>query len=387
MAKFRKFIHDEAVLVISFAAALVTSFFVQPSPEYLTYIDFNVLSVLFCLMLVVSGLRNAGLFNVLGQRMTEGNKKSRLLRLNLILICFFSSMFITNDVALITFVPFSIMVLNITDQKKHIIYVVAMQTVAANLGSMLTPVGNPQNLYIYSYYNVNILEFFKITAPVTAAGLVLIIIFSLLGNNENISITFAQKENISDVKKLKLYIILFVICILTVFHLVDYRVTFLAVLIIVLMTDRSMLKSVDYGLLGTFVNFFIFVGNMGKIDSVSRMISDLIKNKELILSILCSQVLSNVPTAVLLSSFTQNYKALILGTDIGGLGTLIASLASLISYKLYVKTEDARPIKYLAVLTIVNLLLIIALYFFVETVGAYQSVPLENYSFLSDYVI
>lgn len=364
MVNFQKFIHDETVLVISFAAALITSFFVHPSIEYIKYIDFNVLSVLFCLMVVVSGLRNAGLFNVLGQRMTEGNKKSKMLRLSLVLICFFSSMFITNDVALITFVPFSIMVLNITAQKEHIIYIVAMQTAAANLGSMLTPVGNPQNLYIYSYYNVSTPEFFKITAPVTAAGLVLIIVFSLLGNNENINVTFAHKENISDMKKLKSYVILFIICLLTVFHLVDYRITLLVVIFNVLFTDKSMLKNVDYGLLGTFVCFFIFVGNMGKINSISMMISDLIKNKELMLSILCSQVLSNVPAAVLLSSFTANYKELILGTNIGGLGTLIASLASLISYKFYVKTEDAKPVKYLAVFTAVNLFLIIALYLF-----------------------
>lgn len=369
MEKVKYFLKTEAVLAISLVAAFITSFFVPPSLEYLSYIDFKVLVILFCLMVIIEGLKNAGLFNVLAERMTSGARNTRGLFLSLIMICFFSSMFITNDVALITFVPFSILVLRVTDQTDKMIFVTVMQTVAANLGSMLTPVGNPQNLYLFSYYNIDVTEFFRITVPVTIAGFLLIFIISAAGKHEQIFVQFKLKEKITNKSKLYIYLFLFVLSLTAVFRIVDYRYILTAVIAAVSIMDRKLFKSVDYSLLATFVFFFIFTGNIRNIELVRGFLSDLIKNQELVYSISLSQVISNVPAAVLLSNFTENYKALVIGTNIGGLGTLIASLASLISYKLYVKTENSHPAKYLMVFTIVNMVILLLLLLFSSLVA------------------
>jgi len=361
MKKTIKILRNETVLVISFLVALVSALFVHPSKEYLTYIDFKVLAILFCLMAIISGLKKIGVFGVLAQRMTSGYKSSKALRLSLILMCFFSSMFITNDVALITFVPFAIMVLTVTAQIDYMIYVIVMQTVAANLGSMLTPVGNPQNLYLYSFYNMQTAEFFKITIPVTIAGLLLVILFSVLGKNENIHVHFNSKETITNKKLLILYLLLFMLCLGTVFRLINYEITFIIVFATIFLKDKNLFKNIDYGLLATFVCFFIFVGNIGKIQFVNIFISNIIEKREMIISVLLSQIFSNVPTSVLLSNFTGNYESLVIGTNIGGLGTLIASLASLISFKLYTQTNDSKPLKYLGIFTFVNISIMLIL--------------------------
>lgn len=361
MKKTIEILRNETVLVISFLAASVSALFVHPSKEYLAYIDFKVLAILFCLMAIVSGLKKIGVFSVLAQQMTSGSKSSKALRLSLILICFFSSMLITNDVALITFVPFAIMVLTVTAQTDYMIYVIVMQTVASNLGSMLTPIGNPQNLYLYSFYNMQTAEFFKITIPVTIVGLLLVILFSVLGKNENIHVRFNSNETITDNKTLILYLLLFMLCLITVFHFINYKITLLIVFITVFITDKNLFKTIDYGLLATFVCFFIFVGNIGNIEYVNILISSSIERRELLISVLLSQIFSNVPTSVLLSNFTLNYKSLVIGTNIGGLGTLVASLASLISFKLYTQTKDSKPLKYLGVFTFVNISIMLIL--------------------------
>lgn len=364
MNEFKRIIKKEAVLFISLLAAAVSAVFVPPSAKYISYIDFKVLAILFCLMTIVAGLKEIGLFNVLAQKMTSGTRNTRGLFLSLVLICFFSSMLITNDVALITFVPFSILVLTVTAQTEHLITVTAMQTVAANLGSMLTPVGNPQNLYLYSFYDMKSLDFFRITLPVTLAGLVLILVFSIFGKREMINVEFSLKETISSKKNLYAFILLFVLSLAAVFRFVDYKIVFVIVLVSVLVIDRSLFSKVDYSLLATFIFFFVFTGNIGNIEPVKNYLSTLIKGREMLFSVMLSQVLSNVPTAVLLSNFTVDFKSLIVGTNIGGLGTLVASLASLISYKLYVQTENAKPLKYLGVFTLINAGMLIILFIF-----------------------
>jgi Na+/H+ antiporter NhaD/arsenite permease-like protein len=368
MQNIKQFIKREPVLIISFIAAAFTSFIVSPSAEYISYIDFKVLAILFCLMAIIAGFKKIGLFNVLAQRMTEGAKRSRTLRLTLVLICFFSSMLVTNDVSLITFVPFAVLVLTITQQKEYMIYVITMQTIAANLGSMLTPVGNPQNLYLYSFYGISTPEFFGITFPITAAGLVLVVLFSCLGKNESINVSYERKERVNSYKELIMYLMLFLLSLCTVFHLVDYKITVIVVFAVILFCDRKIFREIDYGLLATFVCFFIFVGNVGNIEYIKAGLSSLIEKKELIYSVLLSQIISNVPAAVLLSAFTENYEALIAGTDIGGLGTIIASLASLISFKQYAAVEGARPIKYLGIFTIFNVLILIVLLLFTSLI-------------------
>jgi Na+/H+ antiporter NhaD/arsenite permease-like protein len=361
--KTKQFMKAEAVLCISGIAAVLSMFFLPPSLEYLTYIDFRVLSLLFCLMAVVAGFNKTGVFLLLSEKLLNKVANIRSLSFALIMLCFFSSMWITNDVALITFVPFAILILTMTGQTKHIIFVVVLQTIAANLGSMLTPIGNPQNLYLYSTYNIPISDFFKITFPFTVLSFLLLCLAVFLIKKDHLSFTLSNNKKTDGHRPytVALYSGLFLVCFACVLRLVDYRITLLIVLLSILIFDRSVLRKVDYSLLMTFVCFFVFVGNIGNISVVKDFLASLLEGKELLVSLLASQIISNVPAAVLLSAFTEDYKALLLGTDIGGLGTLVASLASLISYKFYCRTEGAKPWKYLGVFTLYNSLFLVAL--------------------------
>lgn len=354
--KVKHFIIRDTVLFISGSAAVISMFFVSPSMNYLHYIDFRVLGLLFCLMSVVAGFNKTGVFLLLSEKILMKVANIRSLSFILILLCFFSSMWITNDVALITFVPFAILILTMTGQSRHIILIVVLQTIAANLGSMLTPVGNPQNLYLYSNYNVSFKEFILITFPLTAISFLLLCASVFLIKKEHLSFTVSSKEKTDKHNSytLVLYSFLFLVCLACVLRFIDYQITLVIVLICILIFDPDVLKKADYSLLLTFVCFFVFVGNIGNIAMVRNFLASLLKEKEFLISVLASQIISNVPTAVLLSAFTQNYKALILGTNLGGLGTLVASLASLISYKFYCKTENAKPLKYLGIFTIYN---------------------------------
>jgi Na+/H+ antiporter NhaD/arsenite permease-like protein len=364
--KLQQFIKAEIVLSISCFAAILTMFFIKPSSRYLSYLDFRVLALLFCLMAVVAGFNKTGVFLVLSEKLLKKVSTTRSLSFVLVMLCFFTSMWITNDVALITFVPFSIMILSMIRRMNYLIKVVVLQTIAANLGSMLTPVGNPQNLYLYSFYEIPIGKFLQITVPFTAASFFLLCICSFFIKKEPLELELTENKK-TDRKRsyfVVMYSFLFLICLACVLRLLDYRAAFLIVLLTTVLFDRSVLKKVDYFLLLTFVCFFIFVGNIGTIEIVREFLAKLLSGRELPVSIAASQVISNVPAAVLLSAFTKDYRALILGTDLGGLGTLVASLASLISYKFYCKTEEAKPGKYLGIFTLYNILFLGGLYIF-----------------------
>ena len=370
MQKYRSniihFFEKETVLCISGVAAIITMFIIPPSSEYIAYLDFRVIALLFCLMTVIAGLTELGIFVTLSEKLLKKVVGLRTLSLALVMLCFFTSMLITNDVALITFVPFSIIVLSTAGQSKYIIRIVVLQTIAANLGSMLTPLGNPQNLYLYSYYNISMIEFLKITFPYVAVAFVLLCITALFIKKEPLRFEIPEEVPVGKNKTnlIILYSILFLVCLACVLRFLDYRITLIVIAIVILIFDRKVIRKVDYSLLFTFVFFFIFVGNLGNMTVVNEVLGALLKNKELPVAIVTSQVISNVPAAVLLSGFTADYKALILGANIGGLGTLVASLASLISYKLYCKTEDANPRKFLGVFTGYNLLFLAGLCLF-----------------------
>lgn len=365
MNRIKQWMKSQAVLCLSLLAAVVSAFFVPPSAAYLGYIDWRVLSLLFCLMLVVAGFQQAGVLEILAQRLVKKASTTKSLCLILVLIPFFTSMLITNDVALITFVPLAIATLGLTGQYKQLIFVVCMQTVAANLGSMLTPFGNPQNLYLFSYYQLGAGDFFGITLPLTAIGFLLVLGFSLIpGGSGNIQVSFAQEASLRSGKDIVFLCILGALCLMSVVRIVPYPFTLLCVVLWALSMQRKLLLRVDYGLLLTFICFFIFVGNLGNIPEVRQFIGDVIAGRELLASVLISQVISNVPAAVMLSSFTEDYTALIEGTNVGGLGTLVASLASLISFKFYLATPNARPLRYLAVFTGINLIMLFVLYQF-----------------------
>ncbi len=353
MKKVLHFVKSEIVLVISFVLAVVSCFIVTPNKGYIDYIDFKTLVLLFSLMAVTSGLGRMGVFRVLAEKMLKYVKSFWALSLTLSLLCFFSSMLITNDVALITFVPFTLIILNMTGKKEKAIILVTLETVAANLGSMATPIGNPQNLYLFSKYEMSMGDFFSAILPYALLSLVLVAAFSLFLGKEKITFS-AEKTELNFDKKLIIYGVLFVLALLSVFRVVDYRILFVISLAVILIFDRETIKHVDYSLLLTFVFLFVFIGNLGNITAVSEFLRNTVSGREVAVGIISSQVFSNVPAAILLSDFTENVKDLLVGVNLGGLGTLIASMASLISFKL-VQKEDIKASKYILVFTLVNI--------------------------------
>jgi Na+/H+ antiporter NhaD/arsenite permease-like protein len=361
------FIKKETVLVAACVLAVISSFIIKPDGEYIGYIDFRTLGILFCLMAVVAGMRRLGLFDLLSQKLLGKAKNIRQLILILLLLCFILSMFITNDVALITFVPFAFTLLDMAGDKvreKWIMPVVVMQTVAANLGSMLTPLGNPQNLYLYGKSDMGLRDFIMLMLPYSLVSLLLILVWvmiSTLRHNENITVVFDTKVKIKNNKKLLMYVLLFIISLLVVLRIIHYSIAFIFVFLCLLVFDRKTLIQVDYSLLITFIGFFIFIGNMGRIPAFRQFLENIIDGRETLTAILASQVVSNVPAALLLSGFTNNVKALIIGTDLGGLGTLIASMASLISYKLFAQNNGGNMGRYILYFTVVNVVFLLVL--------------------------
>lgn len=355
-----QFTKKETVLVLAAILALISVVFVPPGPEYAEYIDCRVLGILLSLMIVTTGLLKNGFFDIMGNRLLAGTKNTAQLTGVLVFICFFSSMIITNDVALVTFVPFAMLTLQRCGQERLIMLVLVLQTIAANLGSMLTPIGNPQNLYLYNLSGMGAWEFILYMLPYTGiAGVLLsLVIFVLSARKQKISIQDCVIHDVNKVnmKKNTVYMGLFGVCMLIVARILPYQMVLAAVLIIVFFMDRAVLGSVDYCLLFTFISFFIFTGNIGNIPAVKDMLQNLVDGKELWISILASQFISNVPAALLLAEFTEDYKKLLIGVNIGGLGTLIASMASLISYKVYAHNYNRTKGIYLIWFTIANLL-------------------------------
>ena len=346
----------EPVLIISAICAIISMFFVPPSAAYMGYIDWKVLALLFCLMAVVAGFSQCGLFDVMGQKLLKRCSGTRTLRFVLIMLPFFTSMLITNDVALITFVPFAISVLCAVNRERDLIPVIVFQTVAANLGSMATPVGNPQSLFLYNSFSIPAAQYFFTIAPFAAVSLIALAGASVLCRNEPIAVSFGSDAKLKSPWRMVIFSLLFVLSMLCVLHIIDYRPVLAAVVIALLIFDRPIFAKIDYGLLVTFVCFFIFSGNLGNIPSVRSTLAALLEKSTMLTSAIASQAISNVPAAVLLAGFTDDWRGLLIGTNIGGLGTIIASLASLISFKYYAKCDSAKPIKYIAVFTLVNVI-------------------------------
>lgn len=350
------YLKKEKVLCIAWVLAIVSMFIVHPDKAYINYVDVRVLALLFCLMLLVKGFQRIGLFDVLIQKVFSHIKGSRGLSQVLILLCFFLSMVITNDVALITFVPFAILALQLCHQEKLMIRVVVLQTMAANLGSMFTPIGNPQNLYLFSVSNMSLGKFFGTMFPVTALSLILLMAATYLIPNERVEVEIKEKTETAEKKEFIVYVLLFGLNLLVVFRILTWIPVLIITVAGVLSIKRAeLLKEVDYALLLTFVGFFIFVGNLGRVPLFSEILEQLTQGREILVAAVFSQFLSNVPAALLLAGFTDNFAGLLLGTNIGGLGTIIASMASLISYKLYSQVENARRGWYMAVFTVYNI--------------------------------
>lgn len=353
MSAIRDFFRREPVLVIAALAAGVTCFFVPPDASYLGYLDLRTLALLYCLMTVVCGLRKAGLFSHLAHTLCEKAGNLRRISLLLVLLCFFSAMLITNDVALLTFVPFAVVVMGMAHHSRELVFVVVLQTIAANLGSMLTPVGNPQNLYLYSRYDFAFGDFVRVTLPIWLLSLVLLVLLTLFVRSEKLALFLGEAPGM-DKRMLLVYLALFGLCLLVVLRVLPWAAMLAVLLAVLLVYDRRILLQADFLLLLTFVAFFIFSGNLARIPAVADALRALMRGREYLVSLLASQVISNVPAALLLSGFTDRARALLLGVNVGGLGTPIASLASLIALKLYSHAEHAETGRFLLVFTLLN---------------------------------
>lgn len=359
--RVRTFIQAEAVLVIAALIALVSMAILPPTPAnlptYLGYIDFRTIGLLFCLMTVVAGLTRAGLLSAIRRRLATGQNTMRKLALLLTIISFLLAMIVTNDVALISFVPLTLLLFRTAPRRALVVTLVA-QTVAANLGSMLTPIGNPQNIYLYSTYNMDFSAFITTIAPYGVIGLLASLTPCLLVPNKPITCSELAEVNIN--KRLLFgYTALFALALACVARLLPWETCTVITIITCLVIDRGVLKSVDYSLLATFACFFIFVGNINHIESLVTMLQSTLMGREILVSALASQVMSNVPAAIMLSGFTTNAADLLIGTNIGGLGTPVASLASLITLRLYARSANAHTAYYLGWFSLINITLLL----------------------------
>ena len=328
------FIKKNTVMLIALVAAIITAFIVPPDKEYLGYFDFKTLTCLFCVLAVVCALKNIKFFYILARKIVELCKNARMSVLALVYITFIGSMLIANDMALLTFLPLGFFVLKETRMEKYMAFTFIMQNIAANLGGMLTPFGNPQNLYLYTRFNIPTGEFMGIMLfPFLLSVFLITLCCIIFVKNEKLEIG-QQSVSLPALRTL-VYLVLFALSIVIVFRFIPYWIGLIVIPLALLFLDRGALKMVDYPLLFTFVFFFIFANNMARIDAVQSGFSYLMEQSTLLFSTLSCQVISNVPSAILLSQFTDNYRDLLLGVNIGGVGTLIASLASLITLREY----------------------------------------------------
>lgn len=368
LRKFKDFFAKETVFCIAAGFAVLSMFLVPPDKEYLHYIDFRVLCLLLCLMGVIAGLKSIGLFDWLTYQLLRRVHNGHGLSVTLVLLPFFSSMFVTNDVALIIFIPFTLMLLDQLGCPHRIIPVTVFQTISANLGSMATPVGNPQNLYLYGFYNLSIGEFFSVVLPFTVISFILLsaasvpLLPSILPDQRMDAVSISSK------KHLLLYLIVFLLCLLTVFRVIPYLFTTVITVFVLYWINRKLLKEIDYMLLLTFVCFFTVSENLGRIDLVREFLQHLLQWNTLYTAIGASQVISNVPAAVVLSGFTDQWNHLLSGVNIGGLGTPIASLASLITIKFYTRWPGAKVAHFMMHFMTANIAFLIVLILFAQII-------------------
>ena len=369
MKLFKLFLKNETVLCVSFLLAVLSAFVIKPDMLYLTYPDYRTIALLFCLMIIVAGFQSLGIFGMLGRFLITRAGSIRGLSIVMILLCFFSSMVITNDVTLITFVPFTILVLRMSGRVERILKLVVLETIAANLGSMATPIGNPQNLYLYSISDLTAGEFMQAVLPYAGLSLILLVIVVFVGKDEPLLDVSVKDESGKRAEKKAgrvlgqavPLLILLILCLLVVFRILPYQPVLICVILVILVIKRKLYLSVDYFLLLTFLCFFVFIGNMKRIPQVSELLVSVVQGRELLIGILTSQIISNVPAAILLAGFSSDFSALLTGVNLGGLGTLIASLASLISFKFFAKEYPDKKGAFLKEFTIWNLLFLLVL--------------------------
>ena len=351
--KITKFLKKEIVLVIAIICAIITCAFVPIDKEYLNYFDYNTLICLFCILAVVAGLKTTNVFEVVSRKIISKFHNRRSVIYALVFGTFFFDMIVANDMSLITFLPLTYIILHQTDNDKYLAFTFIVQTIAANMGGMITPYGNPQNLYLYSYYNIGTTEFFGILLVQSIMIAILLYIVCAFIKPEPLKLKDKNKIKI-DKKKLYVYVALFYLVILTIFRIIPNLITLIIVIIAIVLTDIKDLKKVDYALLGTFCAFFIFSGNIARIEQIKEFIYNIVTKNTLVAGIVSCQFISNVPTAIFLSKFTANYSDLLVAVNIGSLGILISSLASLITLKEFLKHQPQNFKKYMGMFTLIN---------------------------------
>ncbi len=356
---------NETVCCIAFFLAVFSAFLVTPDGEYLAYPDYRTIALLFCLMIIVAGFQSKGVFARMGHFLLRRARSIRALSAVMVLLCFLSSMVITNDVTLITFVPFTMLVFRMIGETDRLVKLVVLETIAANLGSMATPIGNPQNLYLYSISGLTMGEFALAVLPYAGLSLGLLMAAVIAGRDEplmDLEIREKKKKTGKEIiKEIFPFLMLLILCLLVVFHVLNYIPALLLVIVVIGVVNKRLYLEVDYFLLLTFLFFFIFVGNMKRIPQISELLMELVAGRELMTGVLASQVISNVPAAILLSGFSNDFSALLTGVNLGGLGTLIASLASLISYKIFTRDYPESRGRFLLIFTFWNLLFLLIL--------------------------
>ena len=362
------FSKTQFVLSIAVIAMLITCIFVPVDTSYLGYFNWRTLATLFCTLAVVAAFSHIHVFEILSKNIVIKLHNLRNATLGLVFITFFGSMLLANDMALLTFLPLGFYVLNSTDNKQHMAFTFIMQNIAANLGGMVTPFGNPQNLYLYSYYGINTMEFVKIMLPSFLAATVLIVVCCLFVKPTPLTLK-NDEDYVLDKKRTLIYSVLFVASILIVFRIVPYIWGTVAITIALLLLDKDSIKEINYPLLATFCVFFVFSGNMARIPAVSAFFEYLLPKNTLLFGILSCQFISNVPSAVLLSHFTNDYASLLPAVNIGGCGTLIASLASLITFSEYKKHNPAKTKSYVIKFSMINFSFVILLFILQSTIA------------------
>ena len=359
VARVVEFVKTNAVLTVAFVAALISSLIVPPDSAYLGYFDVKTLSCLFCVLAVVCAFKNINFFYILACKIVESLGNLRLAVIALVYITFIGSMLIANDMALLTFLPLGYFILSSTGKEKYMAFTFIMQNIAANLGGMLTPFGNPQNLYLYSKFNIPNDEFVYIMLPPFLISIGLITICCMFV--KKVPLELMEEKSSFDMKRAVQYLVIFALAIAIVFRGIPYWIGLIIIPAVLIFVDRKALIMVDYPLLLTFVCFFIFSGNMSRIEAVRYLFSFLLEKNTLLFSVISCQFISNVPSSILLSQFTENYRDLLVGVNIGGTGTLIASLASLITFREYTKHNPEKSLYYIGIFSAFNFGILIIL--------------------------
>lgn len=359
-------VRKNIVLSVAATAAVLTMCIVPPDAQYASYFDWKTLTCLFCVLAVVCALKNIRFFTILARKIVDSTGNLRTTVLTLVYITFIGSMLIANDMALLTFLPLGYFVLSSTGKEKYMAFVFILQNIAANLGGMLTPFGNPQNLYIYTKFQIPTIEFMSIMLLPFLAAIALVTICCFFFPKESLSITEPCESRLP-VKRTLVYLILFALSIVIVFRIIPYQIGLILIPAVLFWMDRKALKMVDYPLLLTFVCFFIFSGNLARVPAVNELFSTLLEKNTLLVSAFSCQIISNVPSAILLSQFTGDYQSLLLGVNIGGTGTIIASLASLITLREYSAHNPGKIGSYLTKFFAMNFSFLIVLLTFCST--------------------